>query len=85
MKKAIINPKNTKDERCFAYSIIASIHKEGRSLKSHRISKLKPFIDNYDWTDIIFPSEKKYGISLKEIIKMCHLISLCLHMKLKRK
>ena len=59
VKKAIINPKNTKDERCFAYSIIASIHNERISKNSHRISKHKPFIDNYDWTDIIFPSEQK--------------------------
>ena len=58
VKKAIINPKNTKDERCFAYSIIASIHNERISKNSHRISKHKPFIDNYDWTDIIFPSEQ---------------------------
>ena len=72
VKKAIINHKNTKDERCFAYSIIVSIHFEEIGKNSHRTSKLKPFIDNYDWTDIIFPSKQKdwdkFEINNKDVL-----------------
>ena len=59
VKKAIINPKNTKDECCFAYSIVASIHNEEIDNHPERISKLTPYNNNYDWTDINFPSEQK--------------------------
>ena len=59
VKKAIINPKNTKDECCFAYSIVASIHNEETDNHPERISKLTPYNNNYDWTDINFPSEQK--------------------------
>ena len=40
-------------------------------IESHleRLSKIKPFIDKYNWKDINFPSHKKTGKSLNQIIK----------------
>ena len=57
-KGATINPKN-KDNECFKYAIIASLHHQeiGRNLQ--RISKLKPFVSRYNLTDIEFPSYSK--------------------------
>ena len=78
VKKSIINPKNSKDECCFAYSIVASINNEEIDNHPERISKLTPFVNNYYWTDMNFPSEQKIEISLKKIIKMYQLI-FCLH------
>ena len=57
-KRATINPKN-KDNECFKYAIIAALnHKQ---IKNHleRISSLKPFIDQYKWKGIEFPSHSK--------------------------
>ena len=54
-KKARINPKNIKD-KCFQYAITLALnHKETRR-DSQRISKIKPFINNYNRKDINFPA-----------------------------
>ena len=58
-KRTTINPKNTEDNECFKYAMIAALpHQEFRR-NPQRISKLKPFIDNYNWKDIEFPSHSK--------------------------
>ena len=54
-KKATINPKNLKDNMCFAYAIVAALHHEGITYNPERISKLLPYTDNYNWKDIQFP------------------------------
>ena len=58
-KKATINPQNTKDDYCFAYSIVAALHHEEIGKNPHRIKKLMPYINNYNWKKINFPSEQK--------------------------
>ena len=69
-KKAVINPNNENDEECFKWSVIAGLdHKE---IKSHpeRMSNLKRFANNYDWSGLEYPVtinkisefEKKNGI-----------------------
>ena len=58
-KKAIINPSNVDDEFCFAWSIIISIHYDEIVIDHKRISKLKRFVNNYDWSDINFPTDKR--------------------------
>ena len=58
-KGATINPKNTEDNECFKYAIIAALHHQEIRRNPQRISKLKPFIDNYNWKDIEFPSHSK--------------------------
>ena len=57
-KKATINPKNN-DNNCFKYTLTVALnHKQ---IKNHpeRISNLKPFIDQYNWKGINFPSQNK--------------------------
>ena len=58
-KKVIINPKNTNDNNCFQYSIAAALNYQNIDHHSERISKLKPFINNYNWKGIEFPSHSK--------------------------
>ena len=58
-KRATINPQNTKDNYCFAYSTIAALHHEEINKDSQPISKLKPYIPNYNWNDINFPACQK--------------------------
>ena len=53
-KKAIINPKN-KDEECFKWAIIAALHHEEIGAHPERISKLEPFVDQYNWQGLEFP------------------------------
>ena len=58
-KKATINPQNKKDDRCFQYAVTVALNHE--QIKDHpeRISKIKSFIDQYNWKEIDFPSHGK--------------------------
>ena len=58
-KNATINPKNKKDDKCFQYALTVALNHE--KIKDHpeRISKIKPFINQYNWDDINFPSTGK--------------------------
>ena len=58
-KGTTINPKNTEDKECFKYAMIAALPYQEFRRNPQRISKLKPFIDNYNWKDIEFPSHSK--------------------------
>ena len=58
-KRATINPKNIRDNECFKYAIIVPLHYQEIGRDPQRISKLKPFIDDYNWKDIEFPSHSK--------------------------
>ena len=53
-EKVTINPKNTEDNNCFQYAIIAALNYQNINHNPERISKLKPFIDNYNWDNIFF-------------------------------
>ena len=57
-KKATIYPNNNYD-KCFQYALTVALNYE--QIKSHpeRISKIKPFIDQYNWKKIDFPSHSK--------------------------
>ena len=55
-KSATINPKNTMDNECFKYPLIAALHHQEIGRDPQEISKTKLFINNYDWKDIEFPS-----------------------------
>ena len=73
-KKATINPKN--NDKYFQYAITAALNYE--QIKSHpeKISKIKPFIEQYNWTEIDFPSHKKDWEKLeKKVINQFLLIS----------
>ena len=58
-KKVTINPQNYDDNNCFQYAIIAVLNH--KRIKNHpeRISNLMPFIDQYKWKEIEFPSHSK--------------------------
>ena len=58
-KKATINRQNMNDSYCFADSIVAALHHEEIGKNPHRISKLRPYISNYNWKDINFPAGQK--------------------------
>ena len=57
-KKATINPKNN-DDNCFQYALNVALNYEKIKKDPHRIPKIKPFIDQYSWKDIDFPSRSK--------------------------
>ena len=46
-KGVTLNPKNTKDSNCFQYAVIAALNDQNIDHHPERISKLKPFINNY--------------------------------------
>ena len=59
-KKAIVNPHND-DKECFKWSVIAA---ENAGMKDpQRVSNLRKFMDNYDWSGLEFP------VSIKDIGK----------------
>ena len=55
--KATINPKNSGD-KCFQYAVTVALNHEQIKKDPQRISKIKPFIDQYNWEKINFPSQK---------------------------
>ena len=57
-KKFCINQKNN-DNKCFQYAAILALYINSINKHHQRISKIKPFIDNYNWNDINFPAAKK--------------------------
>ena len=54
-KKATINPKNTEDNKCFQYALTVTLNHREIGKDPQRISKIKPYIDKYNWKDIDFP------------------------------
>ena len=58
-KAVTINPKKIENNNCFQYAIIATLNHQNIGHHPERISKLKPFINNYNWKYIEFPSHSK--------------------------
>ena len=50
-KGVTINPKNTKDNNCFQYGVIAALNYQNIDHHPEIISKLESFINNYNWKD----------------------------------
>ena len=57
-KKSTINQKNN-DNKCFQYATTLALNFKKINKDPQRISKIKPFIENYNWNDINFPANKK--------------------------
>ena len=57
-KKATINSKNN-DNKCFQYAIAVALNYQNIKNNPERISKIKPFTDQYNWKEKCFPSHKK--------------------------
>ena len=57
-KRASINPNNN-DDKCFQYAVAVALNYQKINKNPERISKIKPFIDQYNWKERNFPSHKK--------------------------
>ena len=57
-KKSTINPKNN-DYKCFQYAVTLALNLDKINNYPERISKIKPFIEQYNSKDIDFPSTSK--------------------------
>ena len=57
-KKSTINPKNN-DDKCFQYAVTLALNLDNIDNHPERISKIKPFINQYNWKDIDFPPTNK--------------------------
>ena len=57
-KKCTVNQKND-DNKCFQYATTLALNFNNIDRNPQRISKIKPFINNYNWNDINFPAAKK--------------------------
>ena len=58
-KRATINPKNKNDNNCFQYTLTVALYHQNIRKDPQRILKIKPFIDQYNWKEIDFPSHSK--------------------------
>ena len=63
-KKSTINPKNN-DDKCFQYAVTLALNLDNIEKNAQRISKIKPFINQYSWKDIDFPLTNKDWIKLE--------------------
>ena len=57
-KNCTINQNNT-DNKCFQYAATLALNFNNIDKHHQRISKIKPFINNYNWNDINFPAARK--------------------------
>ena len=57
-KTLIINPKNN-DHKCFQYAVTLALNHDKTDRSPQRISKIRPFINQYNWKDIDFPATSK--------------------------
>ena len=57
-KKCTVNQKNN-DNKCFQYATTLALNFNKIDKNPQRISRIKPFIENYNWNDINFHATKK--------------------------
>ena len=74
-KKSTINPKNN-DYKCFQYAVTLALNLDKIDRNPQRISKIKPFIEEYNWKDIDFPSTskdwKKFELNNEEALNILY-------------
>ena len=51
-KKATQNIVNKKDNKCFQYATKVALNYEKNGKRPERITKIKPFIEKYNWEEI---------------------------------
>ena len=66
-KRETINPVNKKDNKCFQYVVTVTLNHKEIKKDLQRITKIKPFINKYNWEGINFPSEKDDWKNLRKI------------------
>ena len=57
-KKSTINPKNN-DYKCFQYVVTLALNLDKINNHPESISKIKPFIEQYNWSNLDFQSMSK--------------------------
>ena len=57
-EKSTINRKNN-DDKCFQYAVTLALNLDYIDNHPERVSKIKRFIDQYNWKDIDFPATSK--------------------------
>ena len=57
-RKATINPINKKHNKCFQYAVTVPLNYEEIKKDTQRKINLNFFLNNYNWEEIDFPSEK---------------------------
>ena len=57
-KKVTISPKNN-DNNCFQYALTVALIYQNIKKDLQRTSKIKPFINQYNWKEVDIPSERK--------------------------
>ena len=57
-QKTTINSINKIDNKCFQYAVTVVLNHEEIKKDPQRITKIKPFINKYNWEGINFPSVK---------------------------
>ena len=76
-KKSTINPKNN-DFKCFQYAVTLALNLDKINNHPERISKIKPFIDQYNWNEIDFPSTskdwKKFELSIEIALNIFYVL-----------
>ena len=57
-KKSTTNPKNI-DHKCFQYAVNSALNLDKINNNPEKISKIKPFREQYNWKEIDFASTSK--------------------------
>ena len=57
-KKSTINPKNN-NYKCFQYAVTVALNHDKINNHPQKVSKIRPFINQYNWNGIDFPSTSK--------------------------
>ena len=58
-KKQTINLKYNDDDKCFQYVITGALNYKNNKINPQRLTKIKPFINHYNWKEINFPLHRK--------------------------
>ena len=67
-KKAATNTINKKDNKCFPCAVTIALNHEEIKKDPQKITKIKPFINKYNWEGTQFPSEKDDSKKLQKIV-----------------
>ena len=82
-KGGTLNPKK-KNNECFKYVIKVALNHEKIGKNPQRITKIKPFIDTYNWKDIKFPSHSNDWKKIEQNNRTIALNILCVPYNIKQ-
>ena len=68
VKNGTINPINRKYHKSFQYAVTVTLNQEEIKKDLQRTTKIKPFLNKYNWKGINFPSEKITAKTLRKIM-----------------